>query len=428
MTVAPKEGGDTSIHYLIVDDDAESRATVVEYLRTLGYSRFSLAHDGAEAYRMLERDPSINFIISDWDMPLMNGLTLLQRVKSSPKRANLPFLVMTSPMSQEAEKVILAAENLVDGYLIKPFRSQVLREKIERIVAKASDAVTPQKQVVVIDDDPDAREMVVEYLKQMGFSNIVAFENGVQGLKYLLGHTDSVGLIVSDWEMPELTGLELLRSCKAHAELSKIPFLMVTSQSSIERMKVMQAAKANVDQYLLKPFTSEQIQKRVSQAMEKNKTAGVVAALLQEAADHIEHGRYQQAQDRFEDVLRLSAEDETALRGMGDMTTRLKGQQAALPFYKRAVEAGPHNAGNYIRLALAYEQVGMVDKAIALLQSGIKNVNFSADLHFHLGKIYLKREQRADAQREFEQTLTLELDHQEARLMLDVLRGQDKKG
>ena len=77
----------------------------------------------------LERDPSINFIISDWDMPLMNGLTLLQRIKSDPGKANLPFLIMTSPISQEAEKVMLAAENMVDGYLIKPFRSQALQRK-----------------------------------------------------------------------------------------------------------------------------------------------------------------------------------------------------------------------------------------------------------------------------------------------------------
>src|SRR5262245_52319320 len=109
------------LHFLVVDDDADSRTTIQDYLLEMGHSQVALASDGGEALRLLDRDPSINFIISDWDMPSVNGLSLLQRVKATPTRAHMPFLIVTSPISEEAEKVVSAAESMVDGYLIKPF-------------------------------------------------------------------------------------------------------------------------------------------------------------------------------------------------------------------------------------------------------------------------------------------------------------------
>src|SRR5262249_50992108 len=117
------------LHFLVVDDDPDSRSMIVDYLNGMGYTQVSVARDGAEALRVLEKTPSINFVISDWDMPMVNGLTLLQKVKSLPGRSQMPFLIVTSPVSDEAEKVVMAAENLVDGYLIKPFRSVLLQDK-----------------------------------------------------------------------------------------------------------------------------------------------------------------------------------------------------------------------------------------------------------------------------------------------------------
>jgi len=416
---------DMSLHFLVVDDDAESRATVVEYLRSLGYGKVTLAHDGAEAYRQLERDPTINFIISDWDMPLMNGLSLLQRVKSHPTRSAIPFVVMTSPISHEAEKVILAAESMVNAYLVKPFRSQVLKDKIEAILDEVAKGLG--KRVVVVDDDADAQAMVVEYVKQMGFRDVVTFSNGMEALKYLISNGDAVGLVISDWEMPEMTGIELLKSCKAHPDLVDMPFLMITSQSSIERMKVMQAARSSVDEYLLKPFSGVEIRKRVETLLERSQSHGAIQQLLAEATAFQDQAKYAQAQNKFEEILKLHNEYEPALRGMGDVLTKLKGGQAALPFYKRAVEAAPTIPKSYIKLAAAYDQLGLQDKAVALLQTANRQISFNADLHFLLGKLYLKRNQVAEAKTEFEKTLEIQVDHQEARLMLDSIGHRRKE-
>lgn len=415
-----KEGAEEkSYHFLVVDDDAGSRGTVVEYLKSMGHARVSEATDGTDAMRCLERDPSINFIISDWDMPLMNGLTLLQRIKSDAGKANLPFLIMTSPISQEAEKVMLAAENMVDGYLIKPFRSQALKEKIEKTLDVAIRG--PQKQVVVVDDDDDARAMVVEYLKAMGFRDIHEEKDGRAALDYISRIAADIGLVVSDWDMPELNGLQLLQTCKGSSQLKEIPFLMITSQSSIESMKVVQAARSSVDDYLLKPFSLGDIRKRIEGIIDKERTKTEVNSILAEAISYMEHRHFLRAQRKFDQALKLDPNNETALRNMGDLLMKEKGVQDALPYFKRLVESNPYGPRGYLKLSSAYEYLGWVDKAISLLQTGLLQISFSSDLHFHLGKLYHRRGMLDEAKTEFEKTLEIQLDHQEARLMLEMI-------
>ncbi len=409
-------------HFLIVDDDDSARETLAEYLRTLGYMRITQAANGKEAISALEQDGSIEFIISDWEMPEINGLTLLQRIKADPTRSHLPYLIVTSPINEEAEKVILAAENLVDGYLIKPFRSQTLKEKINEILSTPIHG--PQKQVVVVDDDADSREIVVEYLKTMGFKDIYGLEDGAQALNYLASNASNVCLIVSDWEMPELNGLDLLKACRTHPDsalLREIPFLMITSQSSIERMKVMQAARAQVDQYLLKPFQFEQIKARVEQSLEKSRNRKIVQAILEEASEHLERGRYGQALERFEDALMYDGLNETALSGKADAILKVKDAAAAVPFYKKAIDSNPYNDRTYLKLSGAYESLNQLNEAITLLKAATEIIGFNAPLHFALGKLYNRNGQPQLAKAEFERTLSIQLDHQEARLMLEMM-------
>jgi two-component system chemotaxis response regulator CheY len=421
-----KEPAEKPHHFLVVDDDAESRGTVVEYLKSMGHARVTEAADGTEAMRALERDPSISFVISDWDMPLMNGLTFLQRLKGDPGKANLPFVIMTSPISHEAEKVMLAAENLVDGYLIKPFRSEALKAKIESTLKLAIRG--PQKQVLLVDDDPDARAMVAEYLAAMGFKDVRQENDGKAALEYLGKNAEHVGLVVSDWDMPELNGLQLLGACKNSPSLREIPFLMITSQSSVESMKVVQAARASVDSYLLKPFGLDEIKKRIDALVEKERTRSEVQGLVVDAVEHVKHRHYQRALRRFEQVLKLDPGNETALRETGEILMREKGVQDALPYFKRLVDSNPYSARGYLALAGAYDYLGWLDKAIALLQAAIHQIGFSAELHFFLGKLYDRRGMTEEAKAELEKTLALQLDHQEARLMLEMIGTGTSRG
>jgi two-component system chemotaxis response regulator CheY len=93
-------------------------------------------------------------------------------------------------------------------------------------------------------------------LKQIGFSNLVEAENGQDALNKL--KVGDIGLIVSDWNMPVMQGIELLRTVRADAELKHLPFLMVTAEAQKEN--IIEAVQAGVSNYVVKPFTAEALQ------------------------------------------------------------------------------------------------------------------------------------------------------------------------
>ena len=116
-------------------------------------------------------------------------------------------------------------------------------------------------KVLVVDDFSTMRKIVKNNLKGMGFSNIIEAENGQKALEEL--KKESVGLIISDWNMPVMSGIELLKAVRGDAGLKSIPFIMVTAEG--QKDNVMEAAKAGVSNYVVKPFTpdtfSEKLQK-----------------------------------------------------------------------------------------------------------------------------------------------------------------------
>lgn len=121
-------------------------------------------------------------------------------------------------------------------------------------------------KVLVVDDFPTMRRIVKNLLKQIGFENIDEAEDGVQALNKLKG--GNYGLVVSDWNMPNMQGIDLLRNVRQEAEpLKNIPFLMVTAEA--EKEKVIEAIKAGVDNYIVKPFTAEVLKEKLEKIADK---------------------------------------------------------------------------------------------------------------------------------------------------------------
>jgi len=108
-------------------------------------------------------------------------------------------------------------------------------------------------KVMVVDDFATMRRIVKGVLKQLGFNDVVEAEDGAIALKEL--QKEKVGLIVSDWNMPNMTGLELLKAVRSDDNLKDIPFLMVTAEGQKEN--VIKAVQAGVSNYIVKPFTPE---------------------------------------------------------------------------------------------------------------------------------------------------------------------------
>lgn len=115
---------------LIVDDFSTMRRIIKNLLRDLGFTNTFEADDGNTALPML-KDGDFEFVVTDWNMPIMQGIDLLKEIRKDPKLKNLPVLMVTAEAKRE--QIIEAAQAGVNGYIVKPFTAGTLKEKLDKV-------------------------------------------------------------------------------------------------------------------------------------------------------------------------------------------------------------------------------------------------------------------------------------------------------
>lgn len=120
---------------LIVDDFSTMRRIIKNLLRDLGFTNTTEADDGLTALPMLQSG-NFDFLVTDWNMPGMNGIDLLRAVRADERLKNLPVLMVTAEAKRD--QIIEAAQAGVNGYVVKPFTAQGLKDKIEKIFERVS--------------------------------------------------------------------------------------------------------------------------------------------------------------------------------------------------------------------------------------------------------------------------------------------------
>ena len=121
---------DKSMRILVVDDFATMRRIIRNLLRDLGFNNAEEADDGSTALPLL-KSGRFEFLITDWNMPIMEGLDLVKQVRADPALQGLPILMVTAEARRE--QIVTAAEAGVNGYIVKPFTAQTLEQKIAKI-------------------------------------------------------------------------------------------------------------------------------------------------------------------------------------------------------------------------------------------------------------------------------------------------------
>jgi len=118
-------------------------------------------------------------------------------------------------------------------------------------------------KVLIVDDFATMRRILKNILKQLGFKNLLEADDGTTALDAL--EKNDIDLVISDWNMPKMTGLELLKSVRASKKYAKIPFLMVTAEA--QKQNVIEAVQAGVSNYVVKPFTAEAISDKLKKIL-----------------------------------------------------------------------------------------------------------------------------------------------------------------
>lgn len=117
----------------------------------------------------------------------------------------------------------------------------------------------PNMRVLVVDDFSTMRRIVKNILRQLGFNNVVEADDGTTAWDII--NKEKIEFIVSDWNMPQMTGIELLRKVRSSEGYSEIPFLMVTAEAQQEN--IIEAVQAKVSNYIVKPFTAETMKQKI---------------------------------------------------------------------------------------------------------------------------------------------------------------------
>jgi two-component system chemotaxis response regulator CheY len=119
-------------------------------------------------------------------------------------------------------------------------------------------------RVLVVDDMLTMRKIVIKTLKEIGFTDFIEAADGRLAYEALSGASPPIGLIISDWNMPNSTGIDLLRRVRAESKFKGLPFILVTAEA--EKTQVAEAVQAGVTNYVVKPFTTELLREKLEAA------------------------------------------------------------------------------------------------------------------------------------------------------------------
>lgn len=122
-------------------------------------------------------------------------------------------------------------------------------------------------RVLIVDDMMTMRKIVAKACKEIGFSDITEAADGQKAWEALQSAQPAIGLVISDWNMPNCSGIDLLKRVRADGRYKELPFLLLTAES--ESHQVAEAVKAGVDNYIVKPFTADLLQKKLEETHKK---------------------------------------------------------------------------------------------------------------------------------------------------------------
>lgn len=228
---------------LVADDDADVRFILQDYLSAWGFS-VDTATNGLEALEKLSR-ATYDGLLLDIMMPGLDGLEVLQQVRQ--RYPSLPVVMITGVAFELAAQALQAG---AQAYLVKPFQVEHVRQVVERWCNPLT-----VRRILVVDDDPDIREILKDSLESYRYAVDTA-ATGREALEKLQQAT--YGGMLLDILLPEMSGLEVLR--RVRQQYPSLPVIMITA---VAQESAIQALESGAQAYLLKPFDTARVKQLV---------------------------------------------------------------------------------------------------------------------------------------------------------------------
>jgi len=268
---------------LIVDDIESMRLLLKSTLKAAGYQFFHYAEDGVEALSVC-RDNAIDLIITNWEMPKMDGLELLKNIRVMDKTKHIPVLMLSTETDEW--KVLQAIDSGVNDFLVKPFIVKALYKKVEMIFSgklpflknglpknekgEILSAYKPKPvekaKVLVVDDLASNIDVIVGILK--GTYKIRVATNGKKALE-LAAAEFPPDLILLDIMMPEMDGIEVCNLLKSNPQTMDIPVIFLTANDDTQT--AVEGFKVGAVDYITKPVVPDLLKARINNHLDLKK-------------------------------------------------------------------------------------------------------------------------------------------------------------
>ena len=233
---------------LIIDDSPFFRNQIENELKSINAS-FSHAEDGKRGLDMALLQ-NYDLIISDIEMPNMDGFTLCSKLKGNPNTISIPLILISS---NDTDRYIDKGFSVgADSYIVKTDLKTKLFDTTLEVLEKSK--FHNNNHILVVDDSSTIRTIVKDAFEKAGF-NVTTAVDGKDALKKI--RSDPPDLILSDIDMPEMNGIELCNKVRIDPELKAIPFVIMSANDN--RATMRQLLEKGVSAYLVKPFNMEQM-------------------------------------------------------------------------------------------------------------------------------------------------------------------------
>ncbi len=236
---------------LLVDDSDVVRKHSGAILAEAGYEVL-LAHDGEEGLART-RDDHPDVVITDVEMPRRDGFSLCSAIKTDEALARIPVIICSS--LGEASDLEKGFDAGADDYLVKPVVAEELISRLTAILAQTMPSV--RERVLVVDDSAAVRHLVADCLRRQGFRVETAID-GADGLEKAAANSGTeraFELVLTDYDMPRMTGFELVHALKRDLRTRDVPIVMLTARDTKRDQAQMRAA--GLTSYLVKPFSTD---------------------------------------------------------------------------------------------------------------------------------------------------------------------------
>jgi two-component system, chemotaxis family, chemotaxis protein CheY len=275
--------------------------------------------------------------------------------------------------------------------------AEPLRSPFKRVIQQA--VKTFDENLLVVDDLPQMRDMMRVMLRNNRYTNLTFSESGNQALR-IIGSL-SINIVITDWNMPNMTGIELLKKIKSDAKLFLMPVLMISDESAAD--KVLYAVEEGVDGFLVKPFSEHDLIKNVKRTLLKSRSRDEMETKIAEIRRLKLTGNYREAVQLGEAILKVRNDPRVALMTCESLY-HVEEYDKAIAMIADTDEENKTSKHSNL-LGKIYMSLGQYTKGIISLEDAVKRNSLNNDQIIDLAGAYFATGQKGDAERVIDRIL-----------------------